>query len=91
MRPNQYRAMIEGRTDTMWVRYKDSDSADLLAAIRRNQARDRYLVAGDLAAIRAELEPGKTVRDLGKAGLRRILDARFEYVVSENRARMGRV
>ena len=90
MRANQYRTMIEGRTDTMWARYKDSDSLDLLTAIRRNQQHDRYLIAGDLAAIRAQLEPGKTVRDLGKPGLRKILDARLEHVVSENQAEVGR-
>ena len=85
MRPNQYRAMIEGRADTMWERYKDSDSLDLLAAMRRNQQHDRYLVAGDIAAIRSELEPGKRVRDLGKGRVRKILDERFEYVVFEQR------
>lgn len=88
MRPNQYTTMIDGRADTMWVRYKDSTSLDLLAAIRRNQQQGRYLLAGDLAAIRSQLELGKTVRDLGKNRLRKILDERFEYVAHEHQAQM---
>jgi hypothetical protein len=82
----QYKTLIDGRTDVMWERYKDSTSADLLRAMRRNQHAGRYLVAGDIAAIRATLERGQTVRDLGKPKLRKILDARFEMVVSEQGA-----
>lgn len=81
----QYKTLLDGRTDAMWARYRDSTSADLLAALRRNQHAGRYLVAGDLAAIRASLERGQRVSDKGKAGLRRILDARFECVISERR------
>jgi hypothetical protein len=79
----QYRALIDGRTDAMWDRYKDCTRADLLAPLRRNQKAGRYLVAGDIAAIRASLERGQAVRDLGKPRLRKILDERFEAVVSE--------
>jgi hypothetical protein len=79
----QYRTLIDGRTDAMWARYADCTSTDLLKALRRNQAAGRYLLAGDVAAIRASLERGQTVRDLGKPRLRRILDERFEAVVSE--------
>jgi hypothetical protein len=83
--PTQYKTLIDGRTDTMWDRYRDSDTLDLLAARRRNQAAGRYLVAGDIAAIRSQLERGQTVSDLGKPRLRRILDERFEYVQNETR------
>lgn len=82
----QYKTLLDGRTDAMWTRYKDSDTLVLLGALRRNQQAGRYLVAGDLAAIRASLERGQTVRDLGIAGLRRILDERFEYVVQEQQS-----
>lgn len=54
-------------------------------ALRRNQQAGRYLIAGDIAAIRASLERGQTVKDLGIAGLRKILDARFEYVAHQQR------
>jgi hypothetical protein len=81
----QYKTLIDGRTDTMWARYKDSTSTELLAALRRNQQAGRYLVAGDLAALRAALEPGQKVQDLGKPRLRRILTERFEWVVQEQR------
>jgi ribosomal protein S4 len=83
---SRYKVLIDGRTDAMRGRYKDSTRADLLTALRRNQQAGRYLVAGDLAAIRSSLERGQTVKDLGKAALRKILDARFEYVVYEQRA-----
>jgi hypothetical protein len=83
MTRGEYRTLIDGRTDIMWTGYRDSTSADLLVALRRNQAAGRYLVAGDLAAMRAGLERGQTVRDLGKPRLRKILDERFEWVAYE--------
>jgi hypothetical protein len=67
----------------MWERYKDSTRADLLTRAAPQPDAGRYLVAGDIAAIRASLERGQTVRDLGKPRLRKILDERFEMVVSE--------
>jgi hypothetical protein len=85
MRASQYRTLLDGRTDTMWNRYRHSDTLDLLHALRRNQQAGRYLIAGDIAAIRAQLERGQTLNDLGKPTLRRILDERFEYVAAENR------
>ena len=85
MTRNQYKTLLDGRTDAMWARYKDSDTLELLQALRRNQQAGRHLVAGDIAAIRASLERGQTVRDLGITGLRKILDARFEWVVQERR------
>lgn len=89
MQPNQYRTLLDGRTDAMWDRYKDSATLDLLGALRRNQQAGRYLVAGDIAAIRASLERGQKLRDLGKPALRRILDERFEYVTSQHQAEMS--
>lgn len=86
MNRSEYRMLIDGRTDAMWARYGDSTRADLLPALRRNQRAGRYLVAGDIAAIRASLERGQTVRDLGKPRLRRVLDERFEAVVNERAA-----
>lgn len=79
-----YRDLIESRLDIMWGRYQDSTSTELLTALRRNQQAGRYLIAGDLAAMRAALERGQKVRDLGRPGLRRILEDRFEYVSWEN-------
>ena len=81
---NQYRTLLDGRTDTMWARYKDSDTLDLLHALRRNQQAGRTLMAGDIAAMRASLERGQTVRDIGIAGLRKILDERFEYEAAQH-------
>lgn len=81
LKPNHHKTLIDGRTDAMWERYKDSDTADLLKALRRNQQAGRYLVAGDIAAIRSSLERGQKLRDIGKPALRRILTDRFEYVV----------
>jgi hypothetical protein len=83
MRQTEYQSMIDGRTDTMWNRYKDETREGLLAVLRRNQQAGRYLVAGDIAAIRAELEREQKVRDLGKPTLRRILMERFDYVVQQ--------
>jgi hypothetical protein len=83
----QYKTLLDGRTETMWARYKDSTSTDLLGALLRNQQAGRDLVAGDLAAIRSSLERGQTVKDLGIARLRKILDARFEYVVHQHSQR----
>jgi hypothetical protein len=83
MKRTEYQAMIDGRTDTMWNRYKDETREGLLVFLRRNQQAGRYLVAGDIAAIRAELEQGQTVHDLGKPTLRRILMERFDYVVAQ--------
>jgi hypothetical protein len=82
---SDYVRMREMRVDVMWANLKDKDSAGLLADLRRNQAQGRYLLAGDIAAIRALLEPGKKVRDIGRAGLRKVLDDRFEYVQHELR------
>jgi hypothetical protein len=81
---SQYRTMLDGRTDAMWARYKDSTGTELLSDIRRNQQAGRNLIVGDLAAIRSSLDPGQKVRDLTKSGLRKILDERFEYVVHEH-------
>jgi hypothetical protein len=81
---NQYKVLINGRTDAMWSRYRDCTREGLLPALRRNQQAGRYLVAGDISAIRAALEPGQTVADLGKPRLRQILDERFEYVANEH-------
>lgn len=81
----QYKTLLDGRTDAMWARYKDSDTLDLLGALRRNQQAGRTLMAGDIAAIRASLERGQAVRDLGITGLRKILDERFEYVAQQHR------
>jgi hypothetical protein len=83
MKRTDYQAMIDGRTDTMWNRYKDETREGLLVFLRRNQQAGRYLVAGDIAAIRAALEPEQKVRDLGKPTLRRILMERFDYVVAQ--------
>jgi hypothetical protein len=84
MGENQYRTLINGRTDTMWAAFKDKTSDELLADLRVRQAKGLYLMAGDIAALRAALEPGQTVADLGKPRLRQILDERFEYVANEH-------
>ena len=80
-----YVRMREMRLDVMWARLKDKTSAELLTDLRASQERGNYLIAGDIAAIRALLEPGKKVRDLGKPALRKVLDDRFEYVQHELR------
>jgi len=85
MTRGQYKALIDGRTDAMWDRYRDCTSADLLTALRRELPAGRYLIAGDIAALRSSLERGQTVSDLGKPRVRKILNERFEYVVYENR------
>jgi hypothetical protein len=77
--------LLEARTDYMWSKLRHQTRLDLLTDLRHQQANGRYLMAGDRAAIRATLEHGQTLNDLGKPKLRRILHERFEYVMAENK------
>ena len=85
MNEGDYRRWREMRINVMWARLKDKTSATLLADLRQMQERGNFTVAGDIAAIRASLEPGQKVSDIGRERLAKILDDRFEYVQHEMR------